>query len=44
MWVGEDNRSGRETELKCDKESKEGVRPVAVLMSVNAASSQQQHE
>lgn len=42
--MGEDKRSEREPELKCDKESKGGVITVAVLMSVNAASSQQQHE
>lgn len=40
MRVGEDNRSERETGWKYDKESKEGVRTVAVLMSVNAATKQ----
>lgn len=32
------------TGRKCDKESEEGVRTVAVLMSMNAASTQQQHQ
>lgn len=42
--MGEDNKSESEAGRECDRESKARGRTVAVVMSVNAASTQQQRE